>query len=43
MGYPASILLSLLPPLWFYVINPLVPEKMKIKKAIGFPMAFFVL
>jgi alkane 1-monooxygenase len=29
MGYPASILLSLLPPLWFYVINPLVPEKMK--------------
>ena len=29
MGYPASILLSLFPPLWFYVINPLVPEKMK--------------
>ena len=29
MGYPASILLSLLPPIWFYVINPLVPEKMK--------------
>ena len=29
MGYPASILMSLFPPLWFYVINPLVPEKMK--------------
>ena len=29
MGYPASILLSLLPPLWFHVINPLVPEEMK--------------
>ena len=29
MGYPASILLSLVPPLWFYIINPLVPEAMK--------------
>jgi len=28
-GYPASILLSLVPPLWFYLINPLVPSKMK--------------
>ena len=28
-GYPASILLSLVPPLWFYFINPLVPAKMK--------------
>jgi len=28
-GYPASILLSLVPPLWFYIVNPLVPEKMK--------------
>ena len=28
-GYPASILLSLVPPLWFYMMNPLVPEKMK--------------
>ena len=28
-GYPASILLSLAPPLWFYIVNPLVPEKMK--------------
>jgi alkane 1-monooxygenase len=28
-GYPASILLSLVPPLWFYLMNPLVPEKMK--------------
>ena len=29
-GYPASILLSLVPPLWFYIVNPLVPEKMKV-------------
>ena len=28
-GYPASILLSLVPPLWFYFINPLVPKRMK--------------
>ena len=28
-GYPASIILSLLPFLWFKTINPLVPEKMK--------------
>ena len=28
-GYPASILLSFVPPLWFYIMNPLVPEKMK--------------
>ena len=28
-GYPASILLSLVPPLWFYMMNPLVPDKMK--------------
>ena len=28
-GYPASILLSLVPPLWFYFINPLVPAIMK--------------
>ena len=28
-GYPASILLSLVPPLWFYMMDPLVPEKMK--------------
>ena len=28
-GYPASILLSLFPPLWFWVMNPLVPNKMK--------------
>jgi len=28
-GYPASILLSLVPPLWFYFINPLVPERMR--------------
>ena len=28
-GYPSSILLSLIPPLWFRTINPLVPEEMK--------------
>ena len=28
-GYPASILLSLVPPLWFRVMNPLVPKTMK--------------
>ena len=28
-GYPASILLSLVPPLWFHIVNPLVPERMK--------------
>jgi alkane 1-monooxygenase len=29
LGYPASILLSLVPPLWFYVMNPRVPSQMK--------------
>ena len=29
LGYPASILLSLVPPLWFYVMNPRVPASMK--------------
>lgn len=29
LGYPASILLSLLPPLWFRVMNPRVPSAMK--------------
>ena len=29
LGYPASILLSLLPPLWFWVMNPRVPQHMK--------------
>lgn len=28
-GYPASILLSFFPPLWFWVMNPLVPNHMK--------------
>lgn len=28
-GYPASILLSFVPPLWFFIMDPLVPEKMK--------------
>ena len=26
-GYPASILLSFVPPLWFKIMNPLVPRK----------------
>ena len=29
LGYPASILLSLVPPLWFFVMNPRVPSFMK--------------
>ena len=29
LGYPASILLSLVPPLWFFVMNPRVPAQMK--------------
>ena len=29
LGYPASILLSFVPPLWFKIINPLVPKGMK--------------
>ena len=29
VGYPASILLSLFPPLWFFVMNPRVPTEMK--------------
>ena len=29
-GYPTSIILSMVPPLWFKKMNPLVPEKMKI-------------
>ena len=30
-GYPASILLSFFPPLWFWVMNHRVPESMKSK------------
>jgi alkane 1-monooxygenase len=33
LGYPASILLSLAPPLWFRVMNPRVPEEMKTRLA----------
>jgi len=33
-GYPSSILLSLIPPLWFKIVNPLVPEKMKSKQKL---------
>ncbi|MDC3079368.1 alkane 1-monooxygenase [Flavobacteriaceae bacterium] len=29
VGYPASILLSLVPPIWFFVMNPRVPKEMK--------------
>ena len=29
LGYPASILLSFIPPLWFWVMNPRVPSAMK--------------
>jgi len=29
LGYPASILLSLAPPLWFWIMNPHVPQEMK--------------
>ena len=29
VGYPASILLSFIPPLWFWVMNPRVPNQMK--------------
>ena len=29
LGYPASILLSFIPPLWFWVMNPRVPDAMK--------------
>lgn len=33
LGYPASILLSFLPPLWFKVMNPRIPEDMKTRLA----------
>ena len=28
-GYPTSMVLSLLPPLWFKIMNPRIPEEMK--------------
>ena len=28
-GYPTSMVMSLIPPLWFYIMNKRVPEKMK--------------
>ena len=28
-GYPTSIVLSLFPPLWFFIMNPRVPSEMK--------------
>ena len=33
LGYPASILLSFVPPLWFRVMNPRVPQEMKTQLA----------
>ena len=30
LGYPASILLSFVPPFWFWVMNPRVPNDMKV-------------
>jgi len=33
LGYPASILLCLVPPLWFKVMNPLVETQRKLAKA----------
>ena len=33
LGYPASILLSFVPPLWFMVMNPRVPQEMKTQLA----------
>ena len=32
VGYPASILLSFIPPLWFMIMNPRVPNEMKLDK-----------
>jgi alkane 1-monooxygenase len=31
LGYPASILLSFIPPLWYWVMNPRVPDEMKFR------------
>ena len=33
-GYPASILLSMLPPLWFKIMNSRVPDRMKIQQKL---------
>jgi len=30
-GYPTSMVLSFIPPLWFYIMNPRVPKEMKLK------------
>ena len=34
-GYPTSMVLSLLPPLWFYIMNPRVPKDMKPSKSLS--------
>lgn len=28
-GYPTSMVLSMVPPLWFYIMNPRIPKEMK--------------
>ncbi len=32
LGYPGSMLLSMIPPLWFWVMNKRIPDTMKTKK-----------
>ncbi|WP_435624031.1 alkane 1-monooxygenase [Flagellimonas sp.] len=34
-GYPTSMVLSLMPPLWFYIMNPRVPKDMKPSKSLS--------
>ncbi len=34
-GYPTSMVLALIPPLWFYIMNPRVPEDMKPPKSLS--------
>ena len=34
-GYPTSMVLSLVPPLWFYIMNPRVPKDMKPQKSLS--------
>ena len=34
-GYPTSMVLSLIPPLWFHIMNPRVPKDMKPSKTLS--------
>ena len=34
-GYPTSMVLSLIPPLWFHIMNPRVPEDMKPENSLS--------